>query len=151
MKIRSSEITSEQHYLSRRKFLMGAGALAAGSLLAACAPSAIRSLATAAPAATGTAPGGSDQPTPAAGAQTDELGAPWTSLDAITGYNYYYEFSTDKEAVAPLSKSFVTAPWTVAVGGLVNKPKSTVSRICWRDSRRRSASTACVVWKPAPW
>jgi methionine sulfoxide reductase catalytic subunit len=121
MKIRSSEITPEHLYLSRRQFLRGAGALAAGSLLlAACSPSALRSLATATPAA----PVGSDQPAAAAGAQTDELGAPWTSLDAVAGYNNYYEFSTDKETVAPLSKSFVTAPWTVAVGGLVNKPKT---------------------------
>jgi len=61
---------------------------------------------------------------PAAASQTDELGAPWTSFDAVTGYNNFYEFSTDKEAVAPLSKNFVTSPWTVAVGGLVSKPKT---------------------------
>jgi len=125
MKIRSSEITSEHLYLSRRNFLKGVGTLTAGSfLLAACAPSALQPLTrpTAAPTANPSAGGG--QPTPAAAAQTDELGAPWTPLDAVTGYNNYYEFSTDKEAVAPLSKSFVTAPWTVAVGGLVNKPKT---------------------------
>jgi sulfoxide reductase catalytic subunit YedY len=125
MKIRSSEITSEHLYLSRRDFLKGVGTLTAGSLLlAACAPSALQPLTrpTAAPTANPSAGGG--QPTPAAAAQTDELGAPWISLDAVTGYNNYYEFSTDKEAVAPLSKNFVTSPWTVAVGGLVNKPKT---------------------------
>ena len=31
---------------------------------------------------------------------TDELGDPLTSFEAITNYNNYYEFSTDKQAVA---------------------------------------------------
>jgi methionine sulfoxide reductase catalytic subunit len=125
MKIRSSEITSEQLYISRRTFLKGMGALAAGSLLlSACAPSAVRSLTKSTPAATGTPPTGGGQPATAVSKQTDELGDPLTSFDGVTGYNNYYEFSTDKEAVAPLARSFVTSPWTVQVGGLVNKPKT---------------------------
>ena len=54
----------------------------------------------------------------------DELGDPLTSFEAVTGYNNYYEFSMDKEAVAPLASGLQTAPWTVAVGGLVNKPRT---------------------------
>jgi sulfoxide reductase catalytic subunit YedY len=54
----------------------------------------------------------------------DELGDPLNSFEEITTYNNYYEFSTNKEAVAPLSKGFPTAPWQVEVGGLVNKPKT---------------------------
>ena len=50
------------------------------------------------------------------------LGDPLTSYEAVTGYNNYYEFTTDKEGVAPMSKDFKTRPWTVEVGGLVNKP-----------------------------
>jgi methionine sulfoxide reductase catalytic subunit len=46
------------------------------------------------------------------------------SFEDITHYNNYYEFTTDKEGVASLSKDFVTHPWTVEVGGLVNKPKT---------------------------
>ena len=42
----------------------------------------------------------------------------------MIGYNNYYEFTTDKEGVAALAKNFKTTPWTVAVGGLVNKPKT---------------------------
>ena len=57
-----------------------------------------------------------------AGAATDELGDPLTAFDAITHYNNYYEFSTNKEAVADLASTFRTTPWTVEVGGLVNKP-----------------------------
>jgi sulfoxide reductase catalytic subunit YedY len=59
-----------------------------------------------------------------ANGQTDELGDPWTSFDAVTNYNNYYEFTPEKEAVAPLAKNFMTAPWTVAVGGLVSKPRT---------------------------
>jgi sulfoxide reductase catalytic subunit YedY len=46
-----------------------------------------------------------------------------TSFEAITNYNNYYEFSTNKEAVARLAKEFSTSPWTIEVGGLVNNPK----------------------------
>ncbi len=47
-----------------------------------------------------------------------------TSFDKISNYNNFYEFSQDKEAVARLSQDFVTQPWTVSVGGLVNNPKT---------------------------
>ncbi|MBK8035536.1 MAG: protein-methionine-sulfoxide reductase catalytic subunit MsrP [Verrucomicrobiaceae bacterium] len=46
------------------------------------------------------------------------------SFTEIAGYNNYYEFSTDKSAVAEAAKNFVTDPWTVQVGGLVRKPRS---------------------------
>ena len=45
-----------------------------------------------------------------------------TSLDAITGYNNFYEFTTNKERVAHLAKDFNTNPWTVEVAGLVDHP-----------------------------
>lgn len=44
------------------------------------------------------------------------------TFSEIAGYNNYYEFSTDKSAVASKAKNFVTNPWTVEVGGLVQKP-----------------------------
>jgi len=46
-----------------------------------------------------------------------------TSLEDITNYNNFYEFSTEKRSVASAAKGFVTRPWTVSVEGLVNKPK----------------------------
>ncbi|NJM54425.1 MAG: protein-methionine-sulfoxide reductase catalytic subunit MsrP [Blastocatellia bacterium] len=46
------------------------------------------------------------------------------SFKEITNYNNYYEFSTNKSAVAEYAKDFVTRPWTVEVGGMVNKPKT---------------------------
>ena len=51
---------------------------------------------------------------------TDNL----TPIEDITNYNNFYEFSTDKQAVARESKGFVTRPWSVSVDGLVNKPKT---------------------------
>ena len=47
-----------------------------------------------------------------------------TSFKDITNYNNYYEFSTDKYAPAGLSKNFRTRPWTVAIDGMVKKPKA---------------------------
>jgi sulfoxide reductase catalytic subunit YedY len=48
---------------------------------------------------------------------------PETSFENITHYNNFYEFSTDKEAVADASEKFKTDGWQVTVGGLVNKPR----------------------------
>jgi sulfoxide reductase catalytic subunit YedY len=120
VKISSSEITPEHIYLSRRKFMVGVGALVAGSLaLGACAPR---------PAAPAGAAAGAGQAGPEETKQvskdTDELGDPLTPFKAVTNYNNFYEFSIDKEGVAPLAKNFKTSPWTVQVGGLVNNPKT---------------------------
>jgi sulfoxide reductase catalytic subunit YedY len=48
---------------------------------------------------------------------------PETSFDNITHYNNFYEFSTDKEGVAPAAAEFDTAGWKVSVEGLVKKPR----------------------------
>jgi len=117
--VHPSEITPKALYLSRRDFLKAMGIVTAGSLLAACAPR--LPIATSAPgsqSATVPAEG------PAASGQTDELGDPLNTYEQITNYNNYYEFSTNKEAVAPLSKNFKTSPWAVQVYGLVNKPNT---------------------------
>ncbi len=109
-KIPSSEITPEHIYLSRRKFMREALYLAGGALaLAACAPAAADQPQDMGP--TKTSP---PEPTP----EADTL----NTFEQITHYNNFYEFSTDKEAVADLSKGFVTSPWQVSVEGMVNKP-----------------------------
>ena len=107
-----SEITPKSLYLNRRDFLKAAGILTGSAVLAACAPQP------------------EQQPTPESGIEaayagkTDELGSPLNSYEDITHYNNYYEFSSNKEAVAPLSVNFKARPWTVQVYGLVNKPKT---------------------------
>jgi sulfoxide reductase catalytic subunit YedY len=47
-----------------------------------------------------------------------------TPFEAITNYNNFYEFSTDKGGVAPAAQGFVTQPWSISIDGLVNKPKT---------------------------
>jgi methionine sulfoxide reductase catalytic subunit len=109
--VKPSEITPEHVYLSRRQFLKTMGIVSATALLAACAPR---------------TPAAEETPLPdlKASKQTDELGDPLNTYEQITNYNNYYEFTTDKEGVAPESKDFKTSPWQVEVYGLVNKPKT---------------------------
>jgi sulfoxide reductase catalytic subunit YedY len=111
VKIKSSEITPEHHYLSRRGFLKGMGVISASAMvLAACRGQSLSS---------------TDIPATMKVSSTPEgVGEPLTSFEAITNYNNYYEFSTNKEAVARLAKDFSTSPWKIEVGGLVNNPKT---------------------------
>ncbi len=110
VKIDPSEITPKRLYLSRRQFIGSAGAVAVSALaLAAC---------------NGNLPKVTESPPAYTGATTDELGAPLTSYQDITNYNNYYEFSTDKTAVADLASNFPTSPWSIAVSGLVTNPKT---------------------------
>jgi sulfoxide reductase catalytic subunit YedY len=46
-----------------------------------------------------------------------------TPFAAITSYNNFYEFDTSKSGVAYAARDFITKPWAVSVGGLVNKPR----------------------------
>lgn len=45
-----------------------------------------------------------------------------TSFDQITSYNNFYEFSLEKEEPKILSQNFQFHPWTLSVGGEVQKP-----------------------------
>lgn len=113
-KIPSSEITPRDIYFNRRDFMKAAGALLAGSALAACAPN------LAAPGESGA----TLTPGPTIVGLTDELGDPATSFEKITHYNNYYEFSTSKEGVAVPAQKLITDPWAVEVTGLVRNPKT---------------------------
>jgi len=112
--ISTSEITPENTYLSRRQFMMRAGIMAIGAATSvACReiPEVMRG-----PEA------GSTKPRPTISG-TDELGDTWNDFEAITNYNNYYEFTTEKERVAALSQNFRTKPWKISVGGLVKNPR----------------------------
>lgn len=111
MNIPSSEITPKQTYIHRRDFIKSTGLLAGSMLLSACGINPKSATKVVLPT--------SD---PSIKQRTDELGNPVNALEDITGYNNYYEFSTDKESVAKLSGSLITSPWEIEVFGLVNKP-----------------------------
>jgi sulfoxide reductase catalytic subunit YedY len=124
----SSEITPKSLYLSRRDFLKAAGIVTGSVLLAACnvpaggAPDGNEQAASDTPSPSmGASP---DAPVPTSNGTTDELGNPLNTFEEITNYNNFYEFSTDKQAVAMVSKDFKTNPWSVEVGGLVKNPKT---------------------------
>jgi sulfoxide reductase catalytic subunit YedY len=111
--IPSAEITPKDLYLNRRKFLLGAGAIA-GAALAGHKIGQIL-----APQSTVLA-GTKLDASPSSLSTTEKQ----TPLNDITHYNNYYEFSTDKYEPADLAKNFNTRPWTIKVEGLVNKPKT---------------------------
>jgi len=94
--IPSSEITAEDLYLNRRKFLALAGVATAGVV----GSGKIASAFAAAPA-------------------QEEKPNTW---EEITTYNNYYEFGTGKDEPAQNAGNFKTKPWTVKVDGLVKKP-----------------------------
>ena len=120
--IKSSEITPEKTYLNRRVFMRGAilaGSVTATGLL-------YRKL-NPTPAAVVERPkisGVVTVPSDEAMRRGFRVNEPLTSLKDITNYNNFYEFSTVKEEVASEARNFITRPWTVSVGGLVNKPKT---------------------------
>jgi sulfoxide reductase catalytic subunit YedY len=115
-RIPSSEITDKKVYLNRRNFMRGAALLAT-----AIGTGALYRNLNQPPQPT---PRGEKlagvQPPPSEARSTNEK---LTSFEDITSYNNFYEFSTDKQAVAGKARGFVTKPWTVRVEGLVNKPR----------------------------
>jgi methionine sulfoxide reductase catalytic subunit len=120
LSVKPSEITPEHIYLSRRKFMVGLGALASGAVaLSACGTSA---------QAPATAAEAGPDPAEAEGLQvsttSDELGDSLTQFQAVTNFNNFYEFSVDKEAVARVARNFEADPWSVEIGGLVHKPQT---------------------------
>jgi sulfoxide reductase catalytic subunit YedY len=120
--IGSSEITDRKVYLNRRLFMRGAilaGSAAATGLLyrKLNLPAAVIE---SRPKIEGVVTAPSDEAIRNATRTNEEL----TSLEDITNYNNFYEFSTVKEEVASAARGFVTRPWSVDVGGLVQKPKT---------------------------
>ncbi len=95
--IRSSEITPEGAYLSRREFLSGLAA--AGVLLTTGEREALARMVP-------------------AGGEDDKL----TPYESVTTYNNFYEFGTDKSDPAEYSKGFQPRPWKVRVEGEIAKP-----------------------------
>ncbi len=107
------DVTDERVYLDRRRFV--AGGLAAAAALWVGVP-----LSTAAPPASSPAGSGRLYPAPRNPGYTARR--PVTPYGLATGYNNYYEFSTEKDRVRRLAERFATRPWTVEITGLVENP-----------------------------
>jgi sulfoxide reductase catalytic subunit YedY len=111
--IKSSEITDQNLYLNRRKFIIAASA--AGATLAG-GWAASRWLTMSGEAQTGAKlPGVGKSPLSISEAQT-----PYKD---VTTYNNFYEFGTGKGDPARAAHTLKPRPWTVAVEGEVKKPK----------------------------
>lgn len=116
--IKSSEITPENVYFNRRTFLKSAAligsAAATGAVYRWLNPqpvilpdlSAVENISK--PAETAAVPPLNETPTP---------------YRDITTYNNYYEFSTSKDQPARIAGDFKPRPWSIEVGGMVQKPK----------------------------
>jgi methionine sulfoxide reductase catalytic subunit len=112
--MKPSEITPESTYLNRRNFIR-AGLLAGTTV----ATAGIYKFINPPPPKEVVTAQISDVVKESASNLKDEM----TSIENITNYNNFYEFSTSKTAVASAAENFVTNPWTVSVEGLVGKPK----------------------------
>jgi methionine sulfoxide reductase catalytic subunit len=119
-KISNREVTPADVYFNRRTFIragiLAASALATGLVYRRLNPVGRGKIDT--PVIQGLV-----KPTVAQDAAGFRVNEPETSLQDITHYNNFYEFSTDKESVAPASAGFDTKGWHVSVEGLVREPK----------------------------
>jgi sulfoxide reductase catalytic subunit YedY len=114
-----SEIISQSAYQNRREWMQRLALGAGGATLAAWAGR--DALAQAATARPGKLAALSGARSSVPGASTPEA---LTRYEHASAYNNFYEFGTDKAAPAVNAKSLPTRPWTVAVEGLVSKPRS---------------------------
>jgi methionine sulfoxide reductase catalytic subunit len=112
--IPSSEITSKDNYLNRRRFLAfgaaaGAGILASERLKQLISPS------------MGVKAGTQLQTIKSPLSTTGEA---LTPIQYITNYNNFYEFGVDKGDPAKNAGRLQIRPWTVRVEGLVKRPRT---------------------------
>ena len=115
-RIKPGEITPRDVYLHRRRFLAGAGAIAGASAL----PGLLTPGSALALAADPRSPGKKLPGVVETAYKVD--GERLNSWNAITSYNNFYEFGTDKVDPVRNAQDFKTRPWKVKVIGECNKP-----------------------------
>ena len=107
--ILSSDITPESVFLNRRSLIKSATVAAvAGS--------------TAMPSTPASAGQTAEQPLDFAPQEEHPLTSEQTPIEAVTSYNNFYEFGTDKSDPARHAHTMTTDPWSVKVGGMVANP-----------------------------
>ncbi len=143
--IKSSEITPESAYLNRRNFIR------AGLVACTTSATALTYRFFNPPPPTEVVTAGIGNVRPGLIAVTGETP---NTFEEITNYNNFYEFSTEKSAVARKARDFVTRPWTVEVGGLVSKPRTfDIEELLRFDQEERIYRFRCVeAWSMViPW
>lgn len=99
-RLNDGEVTPRAFYLRRREFMAGIGALAATGLASAAFADPLKGK--------------------ASSYTVDEK---LTPKEAVTTYNNFYEFGTDKSDPASNSGDFKPLPWRLKIDGLVKEPK----------------------------
>jgi methionine sulfoxide reductase catalytic subunit len=113
-------VTPETVFLNRRRFLSRMGFFGAGLVANSLVSQPAAAAANSTPAASNT-PLSKSYPAP----RNPEFNTASTLTDENTAgrYNNFYEFTLSKDVYRHVDK-FVTAPWPVQIGGLVEKPMS---------------------------
>ena len=93
-----ADVTPKAAFLNRRQLIAGAGALGLAGIAG---------------------PAAAKLDYVASALSTDE---PANTLGEITSYNNYYEFGTGKEDPKANAHTLTTDPWSVQIGGMVEKP-----------------------------
>jgi sulfoxide reductase catalytic subunit YedY len=143
--IKPSEITPESVYLNRRNFIRAG--LIAGSTAATALTYRFFNPKPPVEVVTESIENVSPSATPVADQKLN-------TLEEITNYNNFYEFSTDKREVARKARDLVTRPWTVEIGGLVQKPRTfDIEELLKFDQEERIYRLRCVeAWSMViPW
>jgi len=113
--IRSSEITPKSLYLRRREFIQSTSGGVLATAVSAMVPPALASL---------TAQGGLTKLANVQKSPLSTTGERLTRYDAVTGYNNFYEFGTEKEDPARNAHTLNPKPWKLTIDGEVGKPGS---------------------------
>ena len=100
--IRSSEITPKSLYLRRREFIQSTSGGVLATAVSAMVPPALASL---------TAQGGLTKLANVQKSPLSTTGERLTRYDAVTGYNNFYEFGTEKEDPARNAHTLNPKPW----------------------------------------
>ena len=126
--LKESDVTDEELYMNRKKFLKLGGEYTLKAFLGATLATGFASMCR----RPSEAPGKEAALQPIV--QKGEGGAPEISRESfstteektpyseITTYNNFYEFDTDKESPARLAQSLTTSPWEVSVEGEIKQP-----------------------------
>lgn len=127
-RIPEREITPEDVYRNRRRFLKQLGMVGAGALssqLIGCSDSPGEAETSAGSPLTPSATAAESKPAAASHVKRNpnyDPGWNFSNEKKVLTYNNYYEFSTDKDTVHKKVGGFPIKPWQVQVSGLVEKP-----------------------------